>query len=301
MIERIPFGGTGHLSSRIIFGAAALGGMRQARADATLELLLEFGVNHIDTAAAYGDSELRLAPFLKHHRREFFLATKTGERTAAGAGEQLRRSLDRLGLDYVDLIQMHNLVDTDEWATAFGPDGALEALLEAQDEGLTRHIGVTGHGTFVAQRHLESLKRFPFASVLLPYNYAMMRQGEYAADFERLYALCRERNVAMQTIKSIARRRWRDTDSDPHFSWYMPLKEAAPLARAIRYVLACPGLFLNSSSDANLLRPTLEIAGDPAPAPTETQLEQDLADYGMAPLFVRGESDEVILTPAAAG
>ncbi len=301
MIERIPFGDTGHLSSRIIFGAAALGRMKQARADATLHLLLEFGVNHIDTAAAYGDSEQRLAPFLRSHRHEFFLATKTGERTAAGAGEQLRRSLERLGVDCVDLIQMHNLVDKDGWNTAFGAGGALEALVAARDEGLVRHIGVTGHGTFAAQWHYDSLRRFPFASVLLPYNYTMMRQEVYGADFERLYAFCRERNIAMQTIKSIARRRWRDADEDPHFSWYMPLQDAAPLARAIHYVLARPGLFLNSSSDANLLRLTLETASNPAPTPTDAQLEQDVADFGMAPLFIRGESDEVILPPAAAG
>lgn len=298
MIERTPFGGTGHVSSRIIFGAAALGGMRQDRADKTLEVLLEFGVNHIDTAANYGDSELRLAPFLRQHRSEFFLATKTNERSAAGARTQLHRSLERLGVAQVDLVQLHNLVDKDEWQTALGPGGALDALIQAKEEGLVRFIGVTGHGTWVAERHLESLERFAFDSVLLPYNHTMMSQPIYAADFKRLQALCRERNVAMQTIKSVARRRWQDADLDPHFSWYMPLKDPAALRRAVHFVLAEQRLFLNSSSDATLLRPILEAASEPIEAPTPEAMDRDVAEHGMAPLFVRGESDEVFLAPA---
>ena len=298
MIERTPFGATGHSSSRIIFGAAALGAMRQDRADRTLDVLLEFGVNHIDTAASYGDSELRLAPLLRQHRADFFLATKTHERGADGARAQLHRSLERLGVTQVDLVQMHNLVDKDEWQTALGPGGALEALIQAKEEGLVRFIGVTGHGTWVAERHLQSLERFPFDSVLLPYNHTMMSQPAYAADFRRLQALCGERNVAMQTIKSVARRRWQDADSDPHFSWYMPIKEPAALRRAVHFVLAEPGLFLNSSSDATLLRPILEAASAPIEPPTAEAMDRDVAEHGMTPLFVRGESDEVVLAPA---
>ncbi len=298
MIVRTPFGTTGHSSSRIIFGAAALGAMRQDRADKTLDVLLEFGVNHIDTAASYGDSELRLAPFLRQHRADFFLATKTHERGADGARAQLHRSLERLGVTQVDLVQMHNLVDKDEWQTALGPGGALEALIQAKEEGLVRFIGVTGHGTWVAERHLQSLERFPFDSVLLPYNHTMMSQPAYAADFRRLQALCGERNVAMQTIKSVARRRWQDADSDPHFSWYTPIKEPAALRRAVHFVLAEPGLFLNSSSDATLLRPILEAASAPIEPPTAEAMDRDVAEHGMTPLFVRGESDEVVLAPA---
>ena len=298
MIERIPFGGTGHASSRILFGAAALGAMRQDRADKTLDLLLEFGVNHIDTAASYGEAELRLAPFLSRHRSDFFLATKTHERGAAGARAQLHQSLERLGVTQIDLVQMHNLVDRDEWKTALGPGGALEALVQAKAEGLVRFIGVTGHGTWVAQRHLQSLERFAFDSVLLPYNHTMMSQPVYARDFRRLQALCKKRNVAMQTIKSVARRRWQDADPDPHFSWYMPIKEPAALRRAVHFVLAEPGLFLNSSSDATLLRPILEAASEPIEPPSTQAMERDVAEHGMAPLFVRGESDEVVLAPA---
>jgi len=293
MIERIPFGRTGHLSTRTIFGAAALGGMSQARADAVLEKLLAFGVNHIDTAASYGDSELRLAPFLKRHRASFFLATKTGQRTADGARNELQRSLDRLGVDSVDLIQLHNLVDEREWDTALAPGGALEALVEARDEGLVRFIGVTGHGTRVAAMHVKSLERFPFDSVLAPYNYSMMAQPEYAQDFAELYRVCTERGVALQTIKAIARRRWTDTDTDRHFSWYMPIKDRAALRRAVHWVLARPGVFLNTSSDATLLDFVLDAASEAIVMPTKAEMEADARDLGIEPLFVRGVSDAI--------
>ncbi|MCZ6890858.1 MAG: aldo/keto reductase [Gammaproteobacteria bacterium] len=293
MIERIAFGATGHESSRIIFGAAALGAMKQARADETLEVLLEYGVNHIDVAASYGDAELRLAPFLQQHRDDFFLATKTGERSADGARVQLHRSLERLGVDHVDLIQLHNLVDAGEQQTVFSEGGALEALVEATQQGLVRFIGVTGHGTWVATRHLESLQRFDFASVLLPYSHPMMSQDLYADDFETLHEYCRTHDVAIQTIKSVARRRWTDEDDEPKFAWYMPLKDVDPIRRAVHYVLARPGLFLNTSSDATILRHILDAASQPIEAPSLKTLEQDVESYGMAPIFVRGETDEV--------
>lgn len=293
MIERIPFGRTGHQSTSVLFGAAALGSMRQERADAVLEQVLAAGVNHIDTAASYGDAELRLAPFLKHHRGTFFLATKTGQRTAAGAREELHRSLDRLGVTQVDLIQLHNLVDESEWQTALGPGGALQALVEARDQGLVRFIGVTGHGTRVAAMHVRALERFPFDSVLAPYNRAMMLQPEYAADFERLDTICRERGVALQTIKSVARRRWRDSDADKHFSWYMPLRDRDAIRRAVHFVLARPGLFLNSSSDATILPLILEAASLPIVEPSDEELARDAAEYGVEPLFVRGVSDAI--------
>src|ERR1039457_7419301 len=143
MIEKIPFGKTGHQSTRVIFGAAAVGGMKQDKADQVLDTLLEFGINHIDTAAAYGDSELRIGPWMREHRKRFFLATKTGDRTYEGARDSLHRSLERLRVDQIDLIQLHNLVAEDEWETALGAHGALEALVEARTQGLVRFIGVT--------------------------------------------------------------------------------------------------------------------------------------------------------------
>lgn len=281
-----PFGSTGHASSRVIFGAAALGGMRQEKADPILDVLLEHGVNHIDTAASYGESELRLAPWMKRHRKEFFLATKTGDRTYEGARASVHRSLERLGIDSVDLIQMHNLVDESEWETAMGPGGALEALVEARDQGLVRFIGVTGHGTRVAEMHRRSLERFPFDSVLLPYNFTMMSQPPYAADFEALTTECGRRGVAVQTIKSVARRRWQE-EPQRRFSWYEPLRDADAIRRAVHYVLGRPGLFLNSSSDATLLPLILAAAEECGEVPAAAELEADIARLDIQPLFVR--------------
>ncbi len=293
MIERIPFGSTGHQSSRIIFGAAALGAMSQERADRLLEPLFAYGVNHLDTAASYGDSELRLAPWLQRHRGEFFLATKTGSRSAEGARESLHRSLERLGVDGVDLIQLHNLVDEDGWQRALAPGGALEALVEARDRGLTRFIGVTGHGTRAAAMHLRSLERFAFDSVLLPCNFTMLGQPGYGADFARLVDVCSERGVAVQTIKSIARGRWGEGDG-PRFSWYEPIRDPSAIGRAVAFVLARPALFLNTSSDANLLAPTLEAAASGANLPPEPEaLTDDVTRLGIQPLFVPGRYEDV--------
>lgn len=292
MIERAAFGRTGHESGRVIFGAAALATMRQEAADKLLAVLLEAGVNHLDVAAAYGDAELRLAPWLAEHPDEFFLATKTGDRSGDAARASLERSLERLGVDRVDLIQLHNLVEPDEWDVAFGPGGAVEALARARDEGLARFVGVTGHGLRIARMHARSLERFDFDSVLLPYSYLLLQHEAYRADVERLLATCRERNVAIQTIKAVARRRW--TDTERHFSWYEPLTDEAVIDRSIRYVLGHPGVFLISSSDARLLRPTLAAAARlGASGPTTEELERDVVAQGMRPLFDGAELEGV--------
>lgn len=283
MIEQRPFGRTGHRSSRVIFGAAALGGMRQEKADAVLPLLAQHGVNHIDTAASYGESELRLAPWLAAHRSEVFLATKTGERTGDGARAELERSLARLGVDSVDLIQLHNLVEPDEWEAAHGPGGAVEALAKARDEGLVRHIGVTGHGLRIAGMHLRSLQRFPFDSVLLPYSYVLLQDPGYRSDVEALLERCAEDQVAVQTIKAIARRRW-DDGPRGHFSWYEPLTDPDAISRAVHVVLGNPQVFLNTTSDARLLPAVLQAAESIA-AVDPQQLDADLLQFGVTPLF----------------
>ena len=288
MIEKIPFGTTGHASSRIIFGAAALAAGSQERADRIVEALLEAGVNHLDTAARYGDSELRLAPLLKLHRHRFFLATKTGNRSYEGARDSIDRSLQRLGVEHVDLIQLHNLVDPEHWQRALGTGGALEAAVEAREQGKVRFIGVTGHGTSVARRHIESLGQFPFDSVLLPYNFTMMRQPTYAADFEELLALCQERGVAVQTIKSIARRRWQGT-SERRFSWYEPLRDPAAVRAAVHWVLQRPGIFLNTSSDSTLLEIALGAAAGHIASPSGEEMQTLVAREEMEALFLPGQ------------
>lgn len=294
MLERSEFGRTGHKSSRVIFGAAALSRMRQERADELLPVLLEYGVNHIDAAASYGDAELRLAPWMKSHRGDFFLATKTGDRSGDAARESLERSLDRLGVDSVDLIQLHNLVEPDEWQTAHGPGGAVQALAKAREEGLTRFIGVTGHGLRIASMHLRSLEAFDFDSVLLPYNFSLLKNDDYRRDVDSLLALCDERRVAVQTIKSVARRRWADQSEGPQFSWYEPIADPAPLARAVRRVLSNKHLFLITSSDARLLRPTLEAgASADGNIPSDDEMEADIGSLGVSPLFDGAELERI--------
>lgn len=299
MIERAPFGKTGHTSSRVIFGAAALGAMRQERADATLAKLDLYGINHIDVAASYGEAELRLAPFLSTRRDDFFLATKTGLRTRDEALAQIKDSLQRMQVEQIDLIQMHNLTNQRDWDTAFGPGGVLEAFVEARERGWVRFLGVTGHGTYCPSMHVQSLQAFPFDAVLVPYNHAMMANETYARDFDQLYALCQEKGVAMQTIKAIALRRWREDDPEKHFSWYKPITEAEPMKRAVDFVLSRPGLFLNTTSDASLLDRVFTAAGEPIETPDPSLLDMDAQTLGIEPLFVRDVSDDVLLKEAS--
>ena len=295
-IERIPFGTTGHQSSRAIFGAAALGVMKQDRADRTLELIQQWGLNHIDVAASYGDAELRLAPWLKHYRDSVFLASKTGHRTYEKAKKQIHASLERMRVDQIDLIQMHNLTQADQWETAMGPGGAMEALLEAKEQGLVRFLGVTGHGTYAPAMHMQSLEAYPFDSILVPYNYAMMQQPQYADDFNALYDMCQDRGVAMQTIKSIAARRWQDDDEEKRFSWYRPITDADVMKRAINFVLSRENLFVNTSSDATLLERSLDAIAQPTAEVDFALLAEDAQRFGVEALFVRDVSDDVIIS-----
>ncbi|MEX2542167.1 MAG: aldo/keto reductase [Trueperaceae bacterium] len=290
MIPRERFGRTDHQSSRTIFGAAALSNVTQADADRTMELISRFGVNHIDTAASYGDSELRLGPWLEHNRNDIFLATKTGEREYAEARDEIRRSLERLRVDRVDLIQLHNLVDSVEWDRALGPGGALEAAVEARDEGLVDRIGVTGHGLAVAERHLQSLERFDFDSVLLPYNFTVMQDAKYAADFEALVTICRERDVAVQTIKAITAAPWGDRQPN-RATWYEPLEEQPDIDLAVRWVLSRPALFLNSVGDIHVLPKVLDAAArlseDSGQRPGDEEMQSLVERREMATLFPR--------------
>ena len=285
MLATAPFGRTGHDSSRVIFGAAALGRMRQERADEVLDLLLHHGVNHLDTAASYGDAELRIGPWMREHRQRFFLATKTGERRGDAARAELERSLERLQVDAVDLIQLHNLVEPDEWEVAHGPGGAVEAMVRARDEGLVRHVGVTGHGNRIAAMHLRSLERFPFASVLLPFSFIALQDPGYRADVEALLERCAADQVAVQTIKAIGRRRWPDGYDGPRFSWYEPVTDPGAIGRAVRWVLGHEQVFLNSSSDARLLPTILDAAGSPGRMPSDEDMLADVAGQGIEPLF----------------
>jgi aryl-alcohol dehydrogenase-like predicted oxidoreductase len=284
-IPGLDFGRTGHTSSRTLFGAAALSRVTQDVADRTLEVLLRHGVNHIDTAASYGDAELRIRPWLKREPGRFFLATKTDARTRAMAREELHRSLDRLGVDHVDLWQLHNLADPIEWDTALSPGGVIEAAVEARAEGLVRFIGVTGHGAQIAANHRRSLERFDFDSVLLPYNFVTMQLPYYAENFEALATTCAERKVAMQTIKSIALRPWLGRERT-RSTWYEPLEAQADIDLAVWWVLGRPGVFLNTAGDVDVLPRVLDAAERFEKRPTDAEMTTMLGRAQAEPLFV---------------
>ena len=285
MIERTPFGATGHDSSRAIFGAAALAAVSKREADSALELLVEHGVNHIDVAASYGDAELRIASWLGRHPGRFFLATKTGRRDYRGAREEIRRSLDRLGVASIDSIQLHNLVDAVDWERALGAEGALEAAVEAREEGLVRYIGVTGHGLSVPAMHRRSLERFPFDSVLCPYNWVQMRDPRYAESFEALAAVCGSRGVALQTIKSQAARPWEGRTATAA-TWYEPLRDPADVELATHWVLGRPDVFLVTTGDVEILPLVLEAAERFRERPSDEQMAELVARREQVPLFV---------------
>ena len=285
MIPKAEFGRTGHHSTRVVFGAASLSGVSQHVADETLEVLLRYGVNHIDTAAGYGDSELRIAPWLKREPGRFFLATKTGKRDEKGARAELERSLDRLGVDHVDLWQLHSLADPIDWDQALSPGGALDAALVARQEGLLKWIGVTGHGSQIAATHRRSLDRFDFDSVLLPYNYVTMQNAYYHENFDALVDTCRQRNVAVQTIKSIAHRPWMERDHT-RSTWYQPLEDPDDIDLAVWWVLGRAGVFLNSVGDVDLLPHVLDAAKRFREPPGEGAMRALVERSHTEPLFV---------------
>ncbi|HUV08820.1 MAG TPA: aldo/keto reductase [Spirochaetia bacterium] len=284
MIAQQVFGRTGHKSTRIIFGSAGLKRLTQKEADPVLDLLLQYGINHIDTAPGYGDAELRLGPWMREHRKRFFLATKIDEARYGQAKEQLHRSLERLQVDSVDLLQLHNLTDVPKREQVMGSGGALELLIEAKEQGLTRFLGVTGHGITAPKMHLQSLQRFDFDSVLLPCNYLLLRSPAYSADFSRLLSYCREHNVAVQTIKSIARGLWGEKEQT-RATWYEPLTDQEAVSNCVHYVLGIPGIFLISVGDMQELPKVLKAAADYQNPPLDEEMERIAERFGMEPLF----------------
>lgn len=285
MIEKMPFGTTGHLSTRIIFGAAALSDVPQAEADRSMEVLAQYGINHIDVAASYHDAELRIGPWMPAHRDEFFLASKTNERSAVGARQQIENSLRRLQTDHLDLIQFHCVTTPEELEQIFGPQGALEAAEAARAAGKVRFIGITSHSLTAPAMLVAALERYPFASTLLPYNFPMLQNPQYAAGFERLAQVCAERQVALQTIKSLCRRPWAEGAPQTASTWYEPLTDDAAIRKAVGFVLGRPGIFLNSTGETQLLPQILAAADRGAPRPSDAEMQALVIEQEMAPLW----------------
>jgi len=247
-------GRLGHMSSVLIYGGAALADVSQDDADRSIEMALEAGINHIDTAADYGESELRLGPWMPRIRERIFLATKTGDREAGAAYDSLRRSLERLQTDHVDLIQLHAVGSVDELDSVTRSGGALEGVIRARDEGLARGIGITGHGPGVAAVHLEACRRFPFDTVLTPYNFVLARDARFRSGFDALVEFATASDIGLMVIKSIARNNWRADGPRPYDTWYEPLDEQASVDAAVRFALGRPEITgLATAGDVRLL------------------------------------------------
>jgi len=287
VIPRQRFGRTGHESTRVIFGAYALNKATQAEADKALVLLQEYGVNHIDTAPMYGNAEKVIGPWLAKHRDDFFVATKTRRRSRRGALDNLKRSLERLRADYIDLWQMHGLTNPAGWEKVMGPEGALEAFIEARDKGLVRFLGVTGHGNKVPAVHKRSLERFDFDTVLLPYNYSLMRDPRYAADFNELVGLCHKRNVAVQTTKSIARRPWGSRPKTYNTYFYEPLETQDAIDKSVHWSLGLPDSFLITAGDMQLLPKMLDAANRFEKRPLNREMSAVVGEFDIQQLFQR--------------
>ena len=285
MITRQVFGRTGDASSQIIFGAYALRSATRVEAERTLEILLEHGVNHIDTGRTYGNSEGLIGSWMKKHRDDFFVATKSRSRTYEGAWKDLRRSLDRLRVDHIDLWQFHGLTSQTGWEKAMGPGGALEALIEARQEGLVRYLGVTGHGNRAAAMHLQSLERFDFDSVLLPYNYCQMQIASFAADFDKLIELCRERNVAVQTMKSIAWRPIGDRPAKHRTYFYQPLESEEAIDKSLHWAMGLQGSFVVTAGDMQIVPRMLQSAERFEQRPSDAEMQLLVNEHGIQQVF----------------
>ena len=272
-IETKPFGRTGHESSRLIFGGVALSNVDREESARVLELLLQYGVNHIDTAVTYGDSEKRIGEWMKEHRRDFFLATKIDARGYDDARRELETSLKDLQVDSIDLLQMHELVEDEDTDAFLGRDGALKVLQEAKEEGLASYVGVTSHG-FDAPRLLRRcLNAYDFDSVLLPFSFPLSIHHEYRTDFEALRYICQEKGVVIQTMKSIQRGPWGDQPRTRN-AWYRPLEGPKDIARAVHWVMSFEDLFLTSVGDTGLLPLVLEAAATYEEAPERSEMDE---------------------------
>jgi aryl-alcohol dehydrogenase-like predicted oxidoreductase len=293
-MEKRSLGHLGHLSSVLIYGGAALVDVAEEVADRSIELALEAGINHFDTAAAYGDSELHLGRWMPRIRERIFLATKTGDRSADVAYDSIRRSLERLCVERVDLIQLHAVCDLEDLDRATGTGGAIEGAVRARDEGIVGAIGITGHGMDAPATHLEALHRFAFDTVLTPYNFRLAREKGYRRDFDALSEETRARGIGLMLIKAVARNLWRTGQEPSHTTWYEPMDERGPIDAAVAFALARPEVTgICTPGDVDLL-PMLVGAERRAGSRLLEEVESELStlpDY--EPPFIRVEGRTV--------
>jgi aryl-alcohol dehydrogenase-like predicted oxidoreductase len=272
-VQQRRLGRTGHQSSVLIYGAAALAEVDQDTADASVQLALDAGINHFDVAASYGDAELRLGPWMGRIRDRIFLATKTGLRDRDDAWAQVNRSLERLETDRLDLIQIHAVGDLEELDLVTRPGGSLEAVVRARDEGLAAAIGITGHGHQAPATHTEALARFPFDTVLTPLNWVLGQDPAYVADYQALVAEVQAQDAGLMIIKAASRRNWPEQANHAYTTWYEPFDDQERIDAAVAWVLSQP-----------------EVTGIATPG-----------DVRLLPLVIEAERRLAQTTPATAG
>jgi aryl-alcohol dehydrogenase-like predicted oxidoreductase len=288
-MEKRRFGRTGHMSTVAIFGAAAFYEVTQAEADVAMQRVIAAGVNHIDVAPSYGMAEERLGPWLERERDRFFLGCKTQERTRQAAAAELRRSLERLRVDDLDLYQLHVITNMEELDQVTGPGGALEALVEAREEGLTRFIGITGHGVESPAVFIEALRRFDFDSVLFPINFVQFANPVYRQTTQELLSLCRARDVGVMVIKAVSKGPWGDQPKT-YSTWYEPFDDAERIQSCVNFALSQDVTGLCTVGDINILPLFLEACGHfvPLDAASQEALIATAGEY--EPLFPPQES-----------
>lgn len=273
MLKR-RLGRTQHQSSVILFGAASLGDVTQDVADQSIQFALDAGINHFDTAASYGDAELRMGPWMKEIRKDIFLATKTGDRDRDSAWRSIERSLERLQVDNVDLIQLHAVTSFEELDLCTGNGGALEAAIQAKEQGLVKHIGITGHGHIAPRVHLEALRRYDFDTVLTPYNFVLYNNPAYRADFDELAAETERKDLGLMNIKTVAKGEWPSQDAQRYATWYEPFDDQAYIDRCVAFVLSRPEITgLASAGDVRLLPKIVDALNRFQPMTAEAQAE----------------------------
>ena len=285
MITKQKFGRTGNQSSQIIFGSYALSNATQDEADQVLKILLDYGVNHIDTAPMYGNAEKCIGAWMKKNRDKFFIATKSRSRSYEGAWKNLQRSLEQLKVDYIDLWQMHGLTNQAGWEKAMGPGGALEAFIQAREEGLVRYLGVTGHGNRVAGMHVQSLERYDFDSVMLLYNYRQMLIPKFASDFYELLKICREQNVAVQTFQSIAWRPIGKGERKYNMYFYEPLESKEAIEKSVYWAMGLKDSFVITAGDIQFIPKMLDAAERYEERPSDEQMKTLVEKYDIQPIF----------------
>jgi aryl-alcohol dehydrogenase-like predicted oxidoreductase len=283
-MEKRCFGRSGHESTVAIFGACALGFVPQDEADAAMQQVLDAGINHIDIAPSYGNAEAQISHWIPSIRERFFLGCKTMDRTKAGAKAEMLASLNRLQTDYFDLYQIHAVTNMDELDEATGTGSALEAMIDAREEGLTRHIGITGHGIEAPKVFMEALRRYDFDSVLFPVNFVLYANPRYQEAAQELIAVCQQKRVGIMGIKYIARGPWGEQEKT-HTTWYQPLTEGEIIQKAVNFALSQGITGICTPCDATILPDVIAACKDFTPMPEEEQEALIASAASYTPLF----------------